>query len=128
MHWLAKTLIQTLFSWWFKRQKDSVIGKAKIEGLKVYLRVLQGTRWTLMGLISLLVFLQFLSFGLAMMVGAGIFLFPLEIETKLWIVFSAGAVLFFLPLFVLLIAFSEKLWYRLSGAQKLVENSVDFSK
>ena len=62
-----------------------------------------------------------MSFGLALMLGAGVFLAPWEMQTKLWFVVAIGGVLFVLPTICLMIFFSERLWYRLSGADNMVK-------
>ncbi|MGE0763523.1 MAG: hypothetical protein AB7N80_09625 [Bdellovibrionales bacterium] len=126
MHWLLRTLLQTLLGWFFKRQQAQAMHHMKIEGLRTYLKVLQGARLSAMGLIAFLLVMQLMSFGLALMVGAGVFLAPWELETKLWVAAVTGGVLFLMPLVTLLIIFSERVWYQASGADRMVKRVLDY--
>lgn len=126
MNWVLGALIKTLMGWWFKRQQESTMQKMKVEGLRTYLKVLQGARFSAMGIVAFVMVMQLMGFGLALMLGAAIFLSPLEMEIKLWSLVGIGAFLFFLPLFAMLIVFSEKVWYRASGADRMVKKVLDF--
>ena len=52
MNWLLRSLLKTLIGWWFKRQQSNAIHRVKLEGVKAYLKVLQGVRLSAMGLIG----------------------------------------------------------------------------
>ncbi len=115
-----RPLIELLLGWWLRRQQLRAVDRFKAKGLKTYLRVLQGARFSAMGIVALLLTLQILCFGLALMIGAAIFLAPWELETKLWSIFGIGAGLFLLPLMTLMALLSERTWYRVSGADRMV--------
>lgn len=120
--WL-KRIVQFLFRFWLRKYKAKALSQAKETGIKAYLRMLQGLRLSGLGFIALAIVLQLTAFGLALMIGALVFLSPLDLEMKLWLVFGFGSLLFLLPVLAILVLFSERLWYRASGAEKLV-NSV----
>lgn len=116
-----RALIELALRWWTHRQTLRTLKQFKSDGIKTYLKVLQGARFSAIGVVSLLVALQLMCFGLVVMAGVGIYLAPLETETKLWMGFGMGAALFALPLIVLCIFLSERLWYKISGAERMVE-------
>lgn len=125
MPFLLRTLIPILISWWFRRRKLEALNLVKAEGVKTYLKVLQGARYSVMGLVALLIVLQLVAFGFALMLGAVVFLVPLDFETKLWALFGLGALLFTLPTLAFLVIFRERLWYEVSGAQGMVEKALE---
>lgn len=90
------------------------------KGVLAYLRALQVLRASLAGSIALFFFLQLMLVGFVGTIVVGVFLIPQELETRLWILFGVFGVFFLLPLCILLFAFSEKVWYRMSGAEKMV--------
>lgn len=114
------SLIEFVFRWWLGKAKRQALFQARKKGVKAYLHLLQGVRVSAIGLITALIILQFIGIGLAMMVGAGIFLSPLEMETKLWIAFGVGCGLFLIPVIGLCVLLSQRLWYKVSGAQSMV--------
>lgn len=90
------------------------------KGVLVYLRTLQALRKGLAGSIFLFLFLQLMLFGFIGTIVIGVFLLPQETETKLWILFGVFGAFFALPFISLLVLFSERVWYKLSGAEQMV--------
>jgi hypothetical protein len=118
-------LAEILLRWWLGEQKLRAIRNIKAEGIRTYLKVLQGVRLSAIGIVALLVTMQMLCFGLALMIGAGVFLAPLELEVKLWAVFIFGAGLFFVPFVALMFLLSERIWYKASGADTMVKQILE---
>lgn len=90
------------------------------KGVLAYLRALQVIRKSLAGSIFLFVFLQLMVVGFIGSIVVGVFLIPQDLEVRLWILLGVFGFFFLLPLIVLLFVFSEKVWYKLSGAEKMV--------
>ncbi len=119
MDWLLRFisfLIKTLFyQYTFRRVKRS--------GLLVYLKALQLIRKSLLLMVFLFFFFQMMIFGMIGMIVFGVWLWPTQdLELKLWVLFGISSFLFLLPVAGLLFAFSDRVWFKLSGAQKLVSN------
>jgi hypothetical protein len=109
----------------FRRTKRKVIDNFKTQGIVAYLKVLQGARLSIAGALILFVVLQFIVFGFVAMTGAGIWLLPMELESKIYLILALGAILFFVPLGLIIWAFSEKVWYSISGAEKIVSELLN---
>lgn len=118
----AVHVIEFLFRWWMGRAKRQAFFEVRKKGIQAYLKFLQGARLTAVGFITALIVLQLIGFGLAMMVTAGVLLSPWEMEIKLWIVFGVGASLFLIPVLGLSFLLSQRLWYRASGAEDMVND------
>jgi hypothetical protein len=94
--------------------------QAKKKGLLIYLKVLQIARKSLLFSFVIFLFLQTMILGFIGAVATGIWLLPVEdLKTKLWILFSTFGILFLIPLIIVMILFSERTWYKLSGLDKL---------
>lgn len=120
-----RSLIEMIFSLWLRRQKNRAVSRLKLEGLKTYLKTLQVARLSAVGIVCLLVALQLMCLGLLVMVAAAVYLAPLAEDVKLWVIFGTGAVLFTLPFLALTILLSERLWYHVSGAQEMVQKTLE---
>ncbi|MBS1971312.1 MAG: hypothetical protein JSU04_13470 [Bdellovibrionales bacterium] len=90
------------------------------KGVLAYLRALQVLRKSLAGSVLLFVFLQLMVVGFIGSIVVGVFLIPQDLEVRLWILLGVFGVFFLLPFVILLFIFSERVWYRLSGAEKMV--------
>jgi uncharacterized membrane protein len=78
-----------------------------------------------MALIATLVgffFLQLMILSLVGLLVTGVLLSNYDFRVKMEILFCLFAVLFSLPFLVLIIILSERLWFRASGAEKLVQS------
>jgi hypothetical protein len=104
------------------RAKLRLIRDAKRQGIVTYLKVLQGSRRALAGLLIAVFVLQLMILSFVGAVVAGVWLLDVEPAMKLWILFGIFAGGFTLPALVLAIALSERVWYKASGAEKIVED------
>lgn len=110
------------FSAWLNKAKRDVIYKSKVEGLKVYLKTLQGMRLGFGMVLLVTLAVQMISVGLIVLIAAGVYLSPLEPQTKAWVAFGLGCLLFFIPVSIFAFALSQRVWYRWSGAERLMED------
>jgi hypothetical protein len=97
------------------------LSEAKRKGTLAYLRALQGARWVLIGLIMVVVLFQVMvlaGFGALI---TGFMLWETDYTFKLQILFAAFLALSGLPALGLAILCSERMWYKASGAEKMVE-------
>ncbi len=118
MNWILK-IAWLIFG---HRAKLRLIRDAKRQGVIAYLKVLQGSRRALVGLLIAFFVLQLMVFSFVVAVVSGLWLLDVDITTKLWIVFGVFSGLFALPALALAIALSERVWFKASGAQKIVED------
>lgn len=116
MNFLKDFLFMFVRAFLYKKAARSMRKK----GVLMYLRALQVLRASLAGSIALFFFLQLMLVGFVGAIVVGVFLIPQDLEVRLWILLGIFGVLFLLPLCILLYAFSEKVWYRMSGAEKMV--------
>lgn len=86
-----------------------------------YLKTLRATRRGLLGLVSVMLIFQTMMLSLLGAGVVGVFLAVDAPERRLWILLGVFAVMFLIPFMVIMALFSEKLWYRASGAEKMVE-------
>lgn len=117
MEWLFRLLsflLKTLFyQYTFRRVKKS--------GLLVYLKALQIVRKSILLAVLLFFFLQIMLFGFVGMIVMGVWLWPTDdIQLKLWVLFGTFAFLFIVPVTGLCFALSDKVWYKMSGAEQLM--------
>ena len=121
MNWIVR------LGWYFLGQyfKGRMARKLKRQGIIVYLRTLQGSRRVLiLALLGFFILQTVMLAGIGVFV-SGLFLLDLETHTKLEISFGVFLALFLLPLLVILFALNERVWYRLSGAKKMVDSLQD---
>ena len=64
-----------------------------------------------------LMFLSFLG-----SVVSGIWLLPYDLDIKIWILFYTFLTLFTIPFVILLYALSDKVWFKASGVEKLIQD------
>lgn len=101
--------------------KMKAIREAKRQGVIAYLKVLQGSRRALAGLFIGIFVLQIMILSFVGAVVCGVWLLDYDVTMKLWILFGVFSGLFALPALALLIALNERVWYKASGAAKIVE-------
>jgi hypothetical protein len=116
MHFLKDFLFMLIRSFLYKKAANSLRKK----GILAYLKALQVLRKSLAGSIFLFLFLQLMLVGFIGSIVVGVFLIPQDLEIRLWVLFGVFAFFFVVPMVVLLFVFSEKVWYKLSGAEKMV--------
>ncbi len=90
------------------------------KGLLIYLNALQVARKSTIGAVFIISVLQIMVWGLCGSIGAGVFLLPYDLETKIWLLFGISLGLFLIPALILIYVLSEKVWYKASGAEKIV--------
>ena len=119
--WLGKLLSYSLSQAAYQYFFSQVRKKAVI----TYLKTLKVVRHSLLAAVLILISLQLMIIGLVGAIVSGVFLTPdLDIQTKLWILFSVFLLLFFIPCVGLLLFFSERTWLKISGAEKLLADKT----
>ena len=101
--------------------KLRILAQAKKTGTLAYLRALQGSRRIMIALLAVYLMLQFMVVAAVGALVTGFMLWEAEQTFKLQILFGIFLGMSALPALLLMIVFSERLWYKLSGAEKLVE-------
>lgn len=118
MNWLWKLLYLV-----FKEQtKLRAIFEFRRRGLAAYLRVLQGSRRLIISLAFIFCVLQLMMLSLIGAVVTGFLLWDYDFAAKIEILFWTFTALFSIPALILCVALSEYVWYRLSGARKIVSD------
>jgi hypothetical protein len=104
-----------------QQAKRRALREMKKRGVVAYMKTLQGTRYALMGALAAFCILQIMALSLLAAIACGVWLLDLETDTKLQILLGCFGALFALPFLGLIVLFSERLWYKASGAQKMVD-------
>jgi hypothetical protein len=120
MIWIVDLLIYFVRAMLYQK----AVGRAKAKGVLIYLKTLQVARLSVMGVLAVFALVQILLFGFIGALISGVWLLPQEENIKLWILFGVFAFLFLVTTLLLIFAFSEKVWYRLSGAEEMVEKHL----
>lgn len=102
--------------------KARLLSEARKRGTLTYLRTVQTVRRLLLAaLIGLLVLQAMIMAAFGALV-TGFMLWDADHALKLQILFGIFLGITLVPLGILVVLFSERLWYRLSGAERMVEN------
>lgn len=104
------------------RAKLKMVTEAKRHGVIAYLKLLQGSRYALIGLLVVGFVLQLMILSFIGVLVTGVWLLELETQTKLFVLFGVFASLFFIPAALLAYVLSERVWYKASGAEKVVDS------
>ena len=104
------------------RAKLKMVTEAKRHGVIAYLKLLQGSRHALIGLLVVGFVLQLMILSFVGVLVTGVWLLELETQTKLFVLFGVFASLFCIPAALLAYVLSERVWYKASGAEKIVES------
>lgn len=102
--------------------KTRVLHELKARTLKVYLQVIQGGRRTMLYAFIVLMTLQLMVFSLIGAVVCGVLLIDCDLQCKLQILLGSFLALLILPAIGFVFLMSEKTWFRVSGAQSLIED------
>lgn len=102
----------------------SVSDKIRRRGLLAYLRAIQGARRGLLALVLLALLLQTMMLGLFGAAVLAVLLYVPDPADALFILMCVSGGFFVVPMLALLVGFSDRLWYRLSGAKKWVAQSL----
>lgn len=117
MSWVRK-----IFSYFLGQMAyQFVFGQVKKKATLIYLKTLQAMRRSLVAALAVFCILQLMIFGFLGAVVTSIWLLPHDVNTKLYFLLSFFAVIFILPFVALCFALSERLWFRLSGAEKILK-------
>jgi hypothetical protein len=109
--------------WYFAARyiKGQAVLRAKRKGLIAYINALQGVRRVLLAALLGFFVLQTIVFaGIGALV-TGVLLLNLDPRTTLIVLCSVFTAAFLIPVIALAILFSERFWYKMSGAEKMVE-------
>lgn len=120
MIWIVDLLFYFVRAVLYKK----AVSRAKARGVLFYLKTLQIARLSLMGVLAVFALVQVLLFGFFGAVVTGVWLLPQDENIKLWILFGVFASFCLVTSGFLLFAFSEKIWYQLSGAEEMVEKNL----
>lgn len=101
-------------------QGHRLITESKKKGILVYLKFLQIVRTSLVATVCVVLALQVLVFAAVGLILSGLYLAPLESETKAWIIFALCAVTVLFIGAILSHIFSEKTWLKHSGVNKFI--------
>lgn len=102
--------------------QDRLVRVLRQRGLLAYLRVLQTSRYFLIGALATFLLLQMMILAGFGAIVAGFLLLDYDFERKLQILLIVFSTLFALPFLGLLCLFNQRLWYRVSGAQKMMND------
>lgn len=117
MGWIRK-----IFSYFLSQMAAQyAIGQVKRKAILVYLKTLQAMRKSILLGLLIFCFIQMMVIGFFGSVVTAIFLLPQDTDTKLYILLGFFGFLFMIPFVGLCIMLSEKMWYRFSGTEKLLE-------
>lgn len=110
--------------WYFlgHSAKVQALRQAKRQATIAYLKVLQGSRLALVGLLLAIGVFQLMLLSLVITIVCGVWLLSLDTETKLWILFGIFGSFFTIPTLLFIFIFKESTWYKASGAEKIVED------
>ncbi len=93
--------------------------KAKKKAIIIYLKTLQAARKSLLFAFIIFSFFQLMIVGFVGSIATGVWLLPIDDQHfRLLILFSAFLLMFLVPISFLMFFFSEKNWYKVSGAEK----------
>jgi hypothetical protein len=119
---LKRGLIRLLLYFLGRRAKQSALREVRRRGLLIYLRALRGTRRAFIVFLAALLVSQLMLLALVGAVVTGFLLWDADFEFKMEVLFIIFSLLFAVPAAVLGVLLSGRLWYRLSGAKKMVDD------
>lgn len=119
-------------SWW--RRSLSILlgqlaykfafGQVRQRALLVYLKTLQAVRRSLIAVIAVFFILQLMVIGFVGTVITALWLWPTDLEVKLYTSLGIFGTFFLLPLIGLCLGFSERTWFKASRAEELLKKSA----
>ncbi len=120
MGWLGKLLSyglgQVAYTFLFSQMRK--------KALLTYLKTLKLVRQSLLAVVFILISLQIMILGLVGTLVTAVWLYPSDLETKVWILLGLFLTLFIIPGLGLMLFFSERTWLKISGAEKIISESV----
>lgn len=115
---MKKIIIELLFSW----ISQTLLKSVKTKGIVTYLKILSGTRKSLIALLIALFSLQLLVFTFLTLIGIGIYFLPHDLDSKLIILACVLGTVLVTVITILCWLFSEKTWLEKSGAQQMIND------
>ena len=122
MAWISEIFFFLIRQFLYRK----AVNRAKKEGLLFYLKALQVIRKSILGSLGLVFAFQMLIFGFVGVITVGVLLLPQDTDFKLWLLFGIFSALFVIPAFILSVALSEKVWFRISGAEKMMSDLTSY--
>lgn len=98
-----------------------MVQKTKAKSTLIYLKTLNKVRKSLLAAMIMIFGFQVVVFSFLAMITIGLWLLPWELETKLWVGFGLASITFVIPFAFCIYLFQEKLWYKVSQAEKMIE-------
>lgn len=118
MNWIIKLVLMFIGH----QAKVGVLREVKRTGALAYLRVLQGSRRFLILSLAAFLILQLMVLSAFGALVTGFLIWNHDFAAKMEILFWVFAALFSLPFMALLVGFSERFWYKASGAERIVDS------
>lgn len=118
MNWIFRFLFMIIGA----QVKKSVVHEAKRKGVVAYLRVLQGSRLFFVVCLAAFLILQAMMISFFGLLVTGLLLWDHDFAAKIEILFYIFLALFSVPFLVLIVITSERFWYKMSGAARLVDD------
>jgi hypothetical protein len=101
-----------------------VVSRVQQHALKAYLQGVRGARRFLLFAMAVVLFFQMMIFGFFSLL-AGILLWaPWSSDTKAFVLIGLSAIVFLIPMAILAVMMSERVWYRASGAEAMFEQET----
>jgi hypothetical protein len=113
-------LVQLVLMYIGQRAKLRVVREVKRHGVLAYLKVVQGSRRALLGVLLALFVFQLMMTALVGTLVCGVLILDLDFQLKMQILFGGFAALFLIPAITLVVVFSERFWFKASGAERLM--------
>lgn len=117
-----KWLLRFIWMFWMRQQGRRAVHKVKAQGVLVYLKTLSMTRKTLIVVILATVFMHLFLMACVGLIVTSILLYKEDMHSGLQMLFYGFGAAVALFLFVGTLLLSQSLWYRFSGAKKLVQD------
>lgn len=115
MSWLARMI-------WLFWGKQAALREAKRRTLAVYLRAIRATRFSLITVLAAFLAIHLMMISLVGALVTAVYLWNYDFQAKMEILFWIFAGLFSVPAILLMILLSEWLWFRISGAKRLMDD------
>lgn len=108
-----------------RRQRDSIIHLTRIKTAIYYVKGIQSARLALVGYLGLCLLRLIFGAGFVL-VHAGLFLYlPGDMRTKGKWIMVLGGIYLLISIIVFAVLLSQRIWMRVSGANKAVMRAVD---
>ncbi len=104
------------------------VQKAKRRGVIAYIQALDGIRRALIFAFIGFLFLQTIMLAGVGALVSGVMLLDYDLHFKLQILFATFLAIFLIPILLISIALSQRVWYRVSGAEKMVNETLTEDK